>query len=136
MDPAELSRVFGMFDRNGDGKISRVELSESLEKLGIHIPEKELKQMIDKIDVNGDGFVDEEEFGELCAARIMADENRGRGGGHAGGFQRVRPKRGRIHHGGGAKGGARIPRAQTGADDRGLQADDQESRRRRREWFF
>ncbi|KAK4419730.1 Calmodulin-like protein 3 [Sesamum alatum] len=76
MDPAELSRVFGMFDRNGDGKISRVELSESLEKLGIHIPEKELKQMIDKIDVNGDGFVDEEEFGELCQA-IMADENRG-----------------------------------------------------------
>ncbi|KAG8371666.1 hypothetical protein BUALT_Bualt13G0111900 [Buddleja alternifolia] len=42
-----------MFDRNGDGKISRRELSESLEKLGIYIPEKELIQMIEKIDVNG-----------------------------------------------------------------------------------
>ncbi|EYU46104.1 hypothetical protein ABFS82_04G073100 [Erythranthe guttata] len=75
MDPAELRRVFGMFDRNGDGKISRRELSESLEKLGIHIPEKELKQMIEKIDANGDGFVDVDEFGELYAA-IMEDEGR------------------------------------------------------------
>ncbi|KAL3621892.1 Calmodulin-like protein 3 [Castilleja foliolosa] len=76
MDQAELRRVFSMFDRNGDGKISRSELSESLEKLGIHIPEKELKQMIEKIDVNGDGDVDMDEFGELYLA-IMADEGRG-----------------------------------------------------------
>ncbi|KAL3653254.1 Calmodulin-like protein 3 [Castilleja foliolosa] len=76
MDQAELRRVFSMFDRNGDGKISRSELSESLEKLGIHIPEKELKQMIEKIDVNGDGFVDVDEFGELYVV-IMAGEGRG-----------------------------------------------------------
>ncbi|KAL2508096.1 Calmodulin-like protein 3 [Forsythia ovata] len=65
MDPAELRRVFQMFDRNGDGRITRKELSDSLEKLGIHIPEKELIQMVEKIDVNGDGFVDMEEFGTL-----------------------------------------------------------------------
>ncbi|CAI9778640.1 unnamed protein product [Fraxinus pennsylvanica] len=65
MDPAELQRVFHMFDRNGDGKITRKELSDSLEKLGIHIPEKELIQMVEKIDVNGDGFVDMDEFGSL-----------------------------------------------------------------------
>lgn len=76
MDPAELRRVFGMFDRNGDGKISRKELSESLEKLGIHIPEKELSVMIEKIDANGDGCLDVDEFGELYAA-IMEDEERG-----------------------------------------------------------
>ncbi|KAK4482994.1 hypothetical protein RD792_010168 [Penstemon davidsonii] len=76
MDPAELSRVFSMFDRNGDGRISRKELSDSLEKLGIHIPEKDLMQMIQKIDANGDGYVDVEEFGILYSA-IMEDENRG-----------------------------------------------------------
>lgn len=65
MDPSELKRVFQMFDRNGDGRISKKELKDSLEKLGMLIPDKELTQMIEKIDVNGDGWVDMEEFGEL-----------------------------------------------------------------------
>ncbi|KAK1319032.1 Calmodulin-like protein 3 [Acorus calamus] len=65
MDPAELKRVFQMFDRNGDGRITKMELSDSLENLGIYIPDKELVSMIEKIDVNGDGCVDIEEFGEL-----------------------------------------------------------------------
>ncbi|KAL2332214.1 hypothetical protein Fmac_019795 [Flemingia macrophylla] len=65
MDPQELKRVFQMFDRNGDGRITKQELSESLENLGILIPEKELSVMIKKIDVNGDGCVDIDEFGEL-----------------------------------------------------------------------
>ncbi|XP_073015798.1 calmodulin-like protein 3 [Primulina eburnea] len=76
MDQTELRRVFSMFDRNGDGKISRKELSESLEKLGIHIPEQEMTQMIEKIDANGDGYVDVEEFGMLYGA-IMEDDVKG-----------------------------------------------------------
>ncbi|KAL8531111.1 hypothetical protein ACS0TY_007938 [Phlomoides rotata] len=76
MDRPELRRVFSMFDRNGDGKISRKELSESMEKLGVQIPEKELSQMIEKIDVDGDGCVDVEEFSELYTT-IMKDENGG-----------------------------------------------------------
>ncbi|KAJ6860008.1 calmodulin-like protein 3 [Populus alba x Populus x berolinensis] len=65
MDQAELKRVFQMFDRNGDGKITKKELNDSLENLGIFIPDKELTQMIETIDVNGDGCVDIDEFGEL-----------------------------------------------------------------------
>ncbi|KAK9747814.1 hypothetical protein RND81_02G015700 [Saponaria officinalis] len=65
MDPAELKRVFQMFDRNGDGKITKKELNDSLQKLGIFIPDKELTQMIEKIDENRDGFVDIDEFGSL-----------------------------------------------------------------------
>ncbi|KAL5543139.1 hypothetical protein UlMin_010849 [Ulmus minor] len=65
MDNTELKRVFQMFDKNGDGRISKKELNDSLENLGIFIPDKELSQMINKIDVNGDGCVDLEEFGEL-----------------------------------------------------------------------
>ncbi|KDP43843.1 hypothetical protein JCGZ_20853 [Jatropha curcas] len=65
MDTTELRRVFQMFDRNGDGRITRKELSDSLENLGIFIPDSELTQMIDNIDVNGDGCVDIEEFGVL-----------------------------------------------------------------------
>ena len=55
MDPMELKRVFQLFDRNGDGRITKKELNDSLENLGIFIPDKELIQMIEKIDINGDG---------------------------------------------------------------------------------
>ncbi|CAB4294003.1 unnamed protein product [Prunus armeniaca] len=65
MDPNELKRVFQMFDRNGDGQITKQELNDSLENLGIFIPDKELFNMIQKIDVDGDGCVDIDEFGEL-----------------------------------------------------------------------
>ncbi|KAL6191664.1 hypothetical protein ACLB2K_038054 [Fragaria x ananassa] len=65
MQPTELKRVFQMFDRNGDGRISKEELSHSLENLGIFIPDQELFNMINKIEVDGDGCVDIDEFGEL-----------------------------------------------------------------------
>ncbi|KAL3531036.1 hypothetical protein ACH5RR_010358 [Cinchona calisaya] len=65
MDPGELRRIFQMFDRNGDGKITKKELSDSLKNLGIYIPEKEVMQMIDKIDTNRDGYIDIDEFGTL-----------------------------------------------------------------------
>ncbi|KAK6930570.1 EF-hand domain [Dillenia turbinata] len=65
MDPNELRRVFQMFDKNGDGRITKNELNYSLENLGIFISDKDLTQMIEKIDVNGDGCVDMEEFGAL-----------------------------------------------------------------------
>ncbi|KAH7663909.1 calcium-binding protein CML protein [Dioscorea alata] len=65
VDQFELSRVFEMFDHDGDGRISRKELHESLDNLGIFIAEEDLSVMIEKIDVNEDGCVDMEEFGEL-----------------------------------------------------------------------
>ncbi|CAI9778220.1 unnamed protein product [Fraxinus pennsylvanica] len=65
MDAAELKRVFEMFDQNGDGRITKKELNDSLEKMGIFIPDMELIQMIEKIDVNADGFVDIDEFDSL-----------------------------------------------------------------------
>lgn len=65
MDADELRRVFEMFDRNGDGRITQKELNDSLESMGIFIPDSELTQMIEKIDVNHDGCVDIDEFGAL-----------------------------------------------------------------------
>ncbi|XVE84520.1 hypothetical protein DITRI_Ditri17bG0020300 [Diplodiscus trichospermus] len=70
MDGAELKRVFEMFDKNGDGRISKEELNESLEKLGILIPDGELTQMIEKMDVNGDDCIDIDEFGDLYRSLV------------------------------------------------------------------
>jgi calcium-binding protein CML len=65
MDSSELRRVFQMFDKNGDGQITKKELGESLRNLGIYIPDDELDATMGKIDANGDGCVDVEEFGML-----------------------------------------------------------------------
>jgi calcium-binding protein CML len=67
-DGAELARVFELFDRNGDGRITREELSDSLGKLGMAVPGDELAAMIARIDADGDGCVDSEEFVELYRA--------------------------------------------------------------------
>ncbi|XP_028761492.1 calmodulin-like protein 3 [Neltuma alba] len=74
MDPAEVRRVFQMFDKNGDGKITKKELRDSLENLGIRISDTDMIQMIEKIDINGDGCVDIDEFGELYQS-IMDDKD-------------------------------------------------------------
>ncbi|KAK9141278.1 hypothetical protein Scep_010959 [Stephania cephalantha] len=69
--PSELKRVFDTFDRDGDGRITKGELRESLGKLGISVDEEGLEEMVAKIDVNGDGCVDMEEFGVLYEAIVM-----------------------------------------------------------------
>lgn len=79
-DSAELARVFELFDKNGDGRITREELAESLGKLGMSVPGDELASMIARIDANGDGCVDVEEFGELYRA-IMAGDSSANGAG-------------------------------------------------------
>ncbi|KAM0946559.1 putative EF-hand domain-containing protein [Dioscorea sansibarensis] len=65
LDLLELRRVFQTFDHDGDGRITKEELQDSLENLGIFISEGDLSAMIGRIDVNGDGCVDIDEFRAL-----------------------------------------------------------------------
>lgn len=64
-DNGELKNIFDHFDEDKDGKISREEMSRTLEKLGLSIPIEELAVMINSVDINSDGFVDFSEFASM-----------------------------------------------------------------------
>ncbi|KAK3213159.1 hypothetical protein Dsin_017865 [Dipteronia sinensis] len=69
----DLKRVFATFDKNGDGFITRQELSESLKNLRLMVTEKEAEEMVVKVDANGDGLIDFDEFRILYKAMIAQD---------------------------------------------------------------
>ncbi|KAK4431759.1 Calmodulin-like protein 3 [Sesamum alatum] len=61
----ELRGVFATFDKNNDGYITREELRESLKNIGISAGERDVADMVEKVDSNGDGLIDFDEFCEL-----------------------------------------------------------------------
>ena len=49
---AEFKESFRLFDKNGDGSISRKELGEVMKSLGQHPTEEELQDIINEVDVD------------------------------------------------------------------------------------
>ncbi|EFJ26855.1 hypothetical protein SELMODRAFT_96597 [Selaginella moellendorffii] len=74
IDQAELRRAFDMFDSNRDGMISRQELREIGDKLGMRWSDEETSSMLESVDENGDGLVDFGEFNALYSQHIQGEE--------------------------------------------------------------
>ncbi|KAI3446890.1 hypothetical protein Pfo_003555 [Paulownia fortunei] len=77
---AELRSVFATFDKNNDGYITKHELRESLKNIGISAGERDVADMVEKVDSNGDGLIDFDEFVELFDSMISGGGNEGRRG--------------------------------------------------------
>lgn len=73
-----LKQIFDMFDKNGDGFITRQELEESLKNIGIFVPAKEVEEMVENLDSNRDGLIDLGEFKGLFELVKGGGEREGR----------------------------------------------------------
>ena len=50
----ELAKAFNLFDRDGSGEISREELTNVMNELGIKLSQEELDDMLKMIDTSGE----------------------------------------------------------------------------------
>ncbi|XP_028781378.1 calmodulin-like protein 7 [Neltuma alba] len=72
-DEENLKEAFGVFDSNKDGLISVEELALVLTSLGLREGKKmeDCKEMIKKVDMDGDGMVDFQEFKTMMKSRKL-----------------------------------------------------------------
>lgn len=69
-DPEEeLREAFRVFDRDGNGFISRDELRQVMNSLGMKLTPEEEDEMICEADMNGDGEIDYDEFKKMMMGR-------------------------------------------------------------------
>ncbi|KAH6674060.1 calmodulin [Plectosphaerella plurivora] len=64
----DLKEVFKIFDRDGTGDISPLELQAAMTSLGLKPSLAEVKEMIREIDTDGDGQIDFNEFLDIMAS--------------------------------------------------------------------
>lgn len=69
----DIRDSFELYDRDGNGSISLIELREVLRNLGEQVTDDEINQIIRIADQDGDGEIDYDEFVELLR-RLKGDE--------------------------------------------------------------
>lgn len=69
---AEFREIFNLVDRDGGGEISKDELGELMDTLGIDATPEEIDAMIAEIDQDGSGSIDFEEFVAVMSRKLNA----------------------------------------------------------------
>ncbi|XP_063430886.1 neo-calmodulin-like isoform X1 [Mytilus trossulus] len=67
---AEFKEAFSLFDKDGDGTITTKELGTVMRSLGQNPTESELQDMINEVDIDGNGQIDFEEFLQMMAKKM------------------------------------------------------------------
>ncbi|XP_061608780.1 calcium-binding protein 8-like isoform X3 [Phyllopteryx taeniolatus] len=72
----EIREAFRVLDRDGNGFISKQELGMAMRSLGYMPSEVELAIIMQRLDMDGDGQVDFEEFMTILGPKLLSSENR------------------------------------------------------------
>jgi calcium-dependent protein kinase len=62
----DLRQIFISIDVNGDGKIDSSEFETALSQVGLKFSIDEIKDFVNKVDTNANGFIDYTEFLAGC----------------------------------------------------------------------
>ena len=65
----DMIAAFKVFDKNGDGKISKEELKHVMCNVGEKLSDEEAEEMIKEVDVNADGYIDYNEFVKMLLGK-------------------------------------------------------------------
>lgn len=68
----EFREIFNLVDKDGGGSISKDELAELMDTLGIEATQEEIDHMVGEIDIDGDGDIDFEEFVAVMSRKVNA----------------------------------------------------------------
>ncbi|KAJ7267398.1 calmodulin [Mycena rebaudengoi] len=68
---SEFKEAFSLFDKDGDGTITTLELGTVMRSLGQNPTEAELQDMINEVDVDGNGTIDFDEFLAMMAKKFQ-----------------------------------------------------------------
>jgi calmodulin len=72
---SEFREAFEMFDKDKDGYITIKELGEIMKNLGHGPTEQEVNDMVNEVDVDGNGNIDFKEFIGLIARKLRDVDN-------------------------------------------------------------
>ena len=72
---AELREVFALFDKDGDGTITAPELGTVMGQLGPAPTDSELQDMVNEVDLDGNGMIDFSEFLGLVSKMIKEGQS-------------------------------------------------------------
>ncbi|KAF7313850.1 Calmodulin-like protein [Mycena chlorophos] len=67
----EFKEAFSLFDKDGDGTITTLELGTVMRSLGQNPTESELQDMINEVDADGNGTIDFNEFLAMMAKKFQ-----------------------------------------------------------------
>uniref|UniRef100_A0A663LX20 Calcium binding protein 4 n=1 Tax=Athene cunicularia TaxID=194338 RepID=A0A663LX20_ATHCN len=71
----ELKIAFREFDMNGDGEISSAEMREAIAALlGEQLKAQEVNEILQDLDLNGDGHLDFDEFVMMLSTRVQSEQ--------------------------------------------------------------
>lgn len=66
----EIDNAFYMFDRDQSGSIDVIELKDAMKALGVFLNKDEIRDKMQKVDKDGSGAIDRQEFMALIAELI------------------------------------------------------------------
>ena len=66
----EIDNAFLLFDKDKSGSIDVMELKDAMKALGIFLKRSEVKETMRKVDKDGSGAIDKDEFTALMAEQI------------------------------------------------------------------